>query len=72
VEDRDGDNSQECSKCGVGMALLDGMEWPDDDSPLLCWGYQHDRIRELEIQRDRRRYPAGEGAYEIFNDPRWS
>ena len=48
MDDQDDDNPPECSKCGIGMTLLDGMEWPDDGSQLLCWSCQHDRVRELE------------------------
>lgn len=47
MDDRD-NNPTECSKCGVGLKLDDGMEWPDDGSPLLCWSCQHKRIGELE------------------------
>lgn len=42
------DEPKQCFKCHAALHLSDEMEWPDDgEVPLLCWGCQHEEIRDL-------------------------
>ncbi len=46
--DADGD-VRECVKCNCALFLRDEMEWPGNNTPLMCWECQHDVIGNLAI-----------------------
>lgn len=44
------DENPTCSRCGVELYLLDGCEWPEDKSMVLCRECAIDEVERLRAQ----------------------
>lgn len=46
-------DSAECNLCQQPLFLTEDNEWPEDSTPLMCWGCQHEVIGNLAMMTRR-------------------